>query len=929
MKVLDLNQFGSDGIVETDLCIIGSGPAGMSIANEFAATHTRVLVLEGGGLELEQDTQALYEILNTGAPRVMDSELVRTRVLGGSSHVWTGRCAPFDEWDYEHRAWVPYSGWPLTRRDLEPYVTRATPYLGLAAHPYDESLWRLFKVDPPRPALHSPFLRPMFWQFSKSPGGPAAAHFGREWADSEAPNIEILLHANLTHINLSADATRFDSVDVASLGGKRARIRAKAAVLCCGGIENARVLLASNRVCSAGVGNQHDMVGRFLMDHTSGPCGSFPAERSSGIRDRFGHYWVDDDRGRHVYLHGVGLTPEVMKQEGLLNCHAYLEQFDPNEDAWTALKRLRSSFRSRRFSGRDVRQVLGNLGPIGRGLYRRRFRHRPQLESFKRVELFLMLEQMPDPDSRVTLSVDKTDALGMPLSQVHWKIGELERRTARRMLQLFVEACKQLRLPVPQGIPPLEDLNEWISRCTEKAHPTGATRMSVDPRAGVVDINCQVHGVNGLFVSGSSVFPTAGAANPTLMIVATALRLADHLKTQLGHTGAMGGGASTPELRTRYGGAAPGLHAASATRIGLVGASRRITDVYLPIMRHMPEQYAIVGFTTFSAQGFRRFESQTGIRSYSNPAELLEKAKPELLILAVPDRLNEAVLNDLLDLGVPILAETPVAWTVSGTQRLIEKAAAHQVLLGVAEQFPVLPLEQFRARLLDTGILGDIYAARNDFQSYSYHAIAQLRRYLKGRPSSARSTEHRFPSSPDDGSGSRWQSGSVIFDDGSLLVHNYAYPARGHPGSIGLYGTLGAMQNSDIRCINSKTQGAEGFPAVRTENSAGTLASISAQIPGIGCIEWENPLAAYPFSDEAIAVATNLNGMRRALREGLVPHYTARDFLVDIGIIQAFRYSLARSGAQIRLPLQESQQKLLLAISPTYWKRRLAASSSS
>jgi hypothetical protein len=534
-----------------------------------------------------------------------------------------------------------------------------------------------------------------------------------------------------------------------------------------------------------------------------------------------------------------------------------------------------------------------------------------------------MLEQMPDPDSRVTLSEGKRDALGMPISKIHWKVGDSERKTARRMLQLFAEECKQLGLPIPQGVPPLKDLNEFIACCSERAHPTGATRMSASPKEGVVDVNCQVHGVSGLFVSGSSVFPTTGAANPTLMIVATALRLADHLKTQHLNAPSAAAGASSPELRTQYekGGLKP--HSASAIKIGLIGASRRITDVYLPILRHMPDQYEIAGFTTFSPQGFHRFESKTGITSFRNPAELVENARPELLILAVPDRLNEAVLNSLLDFKVPVLAETPVAWTVSGTQRLIEKAAANHVVLGVAEQFPLMPLEQFRARLLNTRILGDIYAAQNDFQSYSYHAIAQLRRYLKGKPSNIRCSDYSFPVSQTDGFRNQWQTGCVTFDDGSLLLHTYAVPDCGLPGSIRIYGTHGVMQNYEIRLIDSKTQRTERFLAVRTENSLGYLASISAEIPSIGSIVWENPLAAYPFSDEEIAVATNLNGMSRAIREGLAPHYTASDFLADIEIIQAFRYSSARNGADITLPLQESQQKLLLLTSPRYLKRQL------
>ena len=118
----------------------------------------------------------------------------------------------------------------------------------------------------------------------------------------------------------------------------------------------------------------------------------------------------------------------------------------------------------------------------------------------------------------------------MPLSKIDWKISETERQTGRRMTQLICQEFARLGLPAPTLSPWLDDHSAWMSNCVEKAHPTGATRMSDDPKRGVVDRNCQVHGVDGLFVSGSSVFPTSGAANPTLMIVAAALRLANWLK---------------------------------------------------------------------------------------------------------------------------------------------------------------------------------------------------------------------------------------------------------------------------------------------------------------------------------------------------------------------------------------------------------------
>jgi choline dehydrogenase-like flavoprotein len=215
-----------------------------------------------------------------------------------------------------------------------------------------------------------------------------------------------------------------------------------------------------------------------------------------------------------------------------VNCHAYLEEIHHPQDTWAALERLRTSVKSGRISGSGAGRVLSHMGEISRGLYRRRVHHRPQLGPVERLELHLMLEQVPDRESRVTLSPHKKDALGMPLSIIHWKIGKTERITAKRMVDLVREEFGQLGFSLPQGVPAMDDQSDWIGQCTEKAHPTGSTRMSSNPGEGVVDAQSQVYGVPGLFVAGSSTFPTAGAANPTLMVVATAVRLADHLKAQ-------------------------------------------------------------------------------------------------------------------------------------------------------------------------------------------------------------------------------------------------------------------------------------------------------------------------------------------------------------------------------------------------------------
>lgn len=530
MNIADLHELEPNTVLHADLCIVGTGPAGMSIAAEFAGTKTRVLLLEAGGREWETDTQALYEI-ESAPPRQMNQDILRARMLGGSSHIWTGRCAPFHPVDFERRHWVANSGWPITRADFEPWLDRAGSLLGLGPNLYDQaSLWSRFGVSRPTPSLNEDALEAMFWQFSKSPRNVRnSIDFGRDrLAHCDAPNVRLLLHANLVHINTDTGGTRFESALIRTLNGKHATVKARTLVLCCGGIENARLLLAS------GVGNQHDNVGRYLMDHTDSVVGNFDTDSSYDVRSRFGHYWLDDDKGRHVYLHGFALSRAIQEREHLLHCHMYLDSFDPHpEDPWSAVERARETIRSRSRLAKltaDLRIMLPQSGPLLRGLWRRRFHHRPHLPRLRRIELHCILEQQPDRESRITLSPDRKDALGVPLPKIDWKISEAELHTARRTTQIVCQELRRLRLPEPVLNPWLSDLAAWKLNCVEKAHPTGTTRMSDSPRDGVVDRNCQVHGVDGLFVAGSSVFPTSGAANPTLMIVASALRVADWLK---------------------------------------------------------------------------------------------------------------------------------------------------------------------------------------------------------------------------------------------------------------------------------------------------------------------------------------------------------------------------------------------------------------
>jgi hypothetical protein len=287
-----------------------------------------------------------------------------------------------------------------------------------------------------------------------------------------------------------------------------------------------------------GVGNAHDLVGRFLMDHPGCTLGWFKPNRSVTIQDRFGHYWLDDEKGRHVYMHGLALSPALQRKEQLLNCAALLEQVPSADDPWTAMKRLLSTaepgaetlkWNRPRPLSKEITTVIRQFPRILSNAYRRVVKHRAPIIRAQELVLKCMVEQTPDASSRVTLA-ERKDALGMPISRIDWRIGELERRSVLRLNELIGSELRRIGLPEHSPNVRLGGDTDWRSNFFDKAHPTGTTRMANSPKQGVVDRNCKVHGVAGLYIAGSSVFPTAGHGNPTLMILALAIRVADWLK---------------------------------------------------------------------------------------------------------------------------------------------------------------------------------------------------------------------------------------------------------------------------------------------------------------------------------------------------------------------------------------------------------------
>jgi choline dehydrogenase-like flavoprotein len=498
---------------ETDLCVIGSGPAGLALAREFLRGDTRVLLVESGGEEPDADAQTLNRGLVTGRP--YDAlEVGRARGFGGTSWIWTGQCLPLGPEAFIQRPWAPHTRWPMEWEELASYYDPAIEFFGLEPHSWREDMRSAFGI----PAL----------QFDDSllgTRGPVLTsdlRFGRIFRDEfrRAPRVDTLLHATAVGLRLSPSGHAVSGVEVATLDGRRAHVRAKAFVLAAGAIENTRLLL----LCR-GLNDRLPALGRYFQDHPMGVCAHVAPNDRLALQDLFA---VCHRRGARYALR-LRLADEAQKRAEVAACEAALVWSQP--PGVVALYRLAAAGRRPGAMLSDLRRVLRDRTEVLSAA--RRYR-RGLNAATAGVPLSFMIisEQVPNPDSRLTLA-DEPDALGLPRISVDWRLGETEHRTMVTMVDAVTAEFKRLGLGAVRRMEWLDQPEAWKSEIQDTYHPAGSTRMGADATDSVVDSHGRVHGLDNAFVLGSSVFPGVGAANPTLTIVAMALRLAERLKTSV------------------------------------------------------------------------------------------------------------------------------------------------------------------------------------------------------------------------------------------------------------------------------------------------------------------------------------------------------------------------------------------------------------
>jgi len=522
----------SDGF-RADICIIGAGAAGLSLARRLVQRGHQVCLLESGGLDFEQETQDLYRGANVGMP-YYDLDQSRLRFFGGTVAIWGGRCALLDPIDFERRDWVAHSGWPIGRADLDPYYRQANDLLELGEFNYEHDIWDALGVADP--GFDPDKIDAELWRFDETMERFAASRARDLIA---APNLRVLIHANAVKLQAGSDARTIEHVEIRPLGGEPRQVHARHYILASGTIENARLLLASNDVEAAGIGNRHDLVGRFFMEHPAGRIGKVetaqPFELWAALQKRF-------------MRDGPPLAPALRLGDAAQREHRALNSI-------VTFKLQRDPSRGVALGNRLYHNLKHSIAPSrgGRALdhaYRaiRAWIHRSVRNNVERLraragltDLYLITrgEQAPNPDSRILLSSER-DALGNRRADLAWRLSDIDKHTARVFAQVFDEELR--RLGKGRVLPSAwldEPGPQWPIDPTVGNHPfanyhqMGGARMSASPAQGVVDADCRVHGYDNLFVAGGSVFPTGGWANPTLTIIALALRLADHLDVRL------------------------------------------------------------------------------------------------------------------------------------------------------------------------------------------------------------------------------------------------------------------------------------------------------------------------------------------------------------------------------------------------------------
>jgi choline dehydrogenase-like flavoprotein len=515
----DARTLDNGTLIEGDICIVGAGAAGISIAIEFLNSPYKVILLEGGGFDYDERVQELYDGKTTGQPYypIKSSEL---HYFGGTTGHWGGMCSLFDPVAFQQRDWVDKSGWPFTQETLIPYYKRAHVNLDLDMYNFDLSYYQ--KQDPT--LVNFPFDEEVIWTKIWKFSPPT--RFGKKYKDTivNAKNIHLYTYANVVDITGNENVSKVKSVTIKNYAGKTHTVTAKLFILSCAGIQNPRVLLAANKQASKGLGNDNDLVGRHFMEHLDVKSAELWLKEKSELK----LYMMTPPRAQGE----IAIMPKKQAEYEILNGIVTLVPLELSKKTPPFIELWNNP--DPRVNQRQTGQAYWKAGGNRIQRFFESFKSNESRQTHQAFHMLLRMEQVPNPLSRVTL-MDEKDELGVPRAALNWVFTPLEKKSIRKIYEIIGEQAGASGIGRVRLSEELWDEKDPTMPTNTSGgwHHMGTTRMNEDPKQGVVNADCKVHGIENLFIAGSSCFPTGAGVNPTYTIVAMSIRLADHLKVKL------------------------------------------------------------------------------------------------------------------------------------------------------------------------------------------------------------------------------------------------------------------------------------------------------------------------------------------------------------------------------------------------------------
>lgn len=510
--------------LKSEVCILGCGVAGTVLALKLKEKYRDIAIIEAGSENYDPESQIIYRP-NSSPENYSNPEYNRLRMLGGSSNHWENNTSPFNPIDFEKRDWVEHSGWPINFNDIAPYYDEAAIYCGAGTDGYKTKTWEQ-KLNQRNITDGSSKIETAISIFS-SPPVRFFERYGEQLIKSE--NVKIFKNANVVDIEFDDSTKKVTGIYFETSTNKKHYIESNLVIMCFGGIENARMLLHFNQRNKNEIGNKFDNVGRFFMDH--------PVVEAA-------HFFPNDMKQYQFYsdnhLNNRFITAYLQLQEKTLKKHKLKNIRMPLiprtnyylSDGISSFHILKNSFGESELPehfGTHILNFIQDIDMVAEGVSRKQFEHKlfSHADDITGFMIYMMIEQSPDRNNRIKLSNNK-DKFGVPKIDIDWKLSNKDKENTWKVLELVAQDLGE------RSLGRLKILKEreariWGEHIGFGYHHMGTTRMSEHYSDGVVDKNQKVFGTKNLYIAGSSVFPTGSHVPPTLTIVATTIRLANHL----------------------------------------------------------------------------------------------------------------------------------------------------------------------------------------------------------------------------------------------------------------------------------------------------------------------------------------------------------------------------------------------------------------